>query len=81
MANAAMVGLAFVLDVNGSLTVRPAEAWQAVGGATLTAVVGAGLMACFMNPSHRRTFFMNLSLRVYIKEMWETRTVDPVGTG
>jgi multisubunit Na+/H+ antiporter MnhB subunit len=50
-----MLGLAFRLDEDDRLP--QTELWSLLGGATVTVLLGAGLMGCYMVPEFRKTFY------------------------
>jgi len=52
-----------------------AEAWLALGVSSCASLVGALLMAVFMNKSHRHTFYSPRSFVRLVDELWEERTL------
>ena len=52
-----------------------------LGVSTAISLLGFIAMLAFMNATHRRSFFGQLSMREYIDELWEERTYAPLGRG
>ena len=75
-----MLAVALSLDSKGELP--HTMLWVLLLGATALALFGAGLMACFMVPEKRKTFYKHKSLKTYVNDhCWETRTMCVLGQG
>ena len=56
--------------------------WVLLLSATALALFGVGLMACFMVPEKRATFYKHRPLKTYVDDYcWETRTLCKLGKG
>jgi len=76
LVNPIMVLLGFRSGQAGSNVSTPeAEAWLALGMSSCSSLIGALLMAVFMNKSHRRTFYSPNSFVRHADELWEERTL------
>ena len=75
-----MLTVALSLDSKGHLP--HTMLWVLLLSAKALAMLGVGLMACFMVPEKRKTFYKHMSLKTYVDEhCWETRTQCNWGQG
>ena len=75
-----MLVVALSLDSKGGLP--HTVLWVLLLSATALALLGASLMACFMVPEKRKTFYKHESVVTHLHEYcWEMRTMCELGRG
>ena len=75
LVNPIMVIVGFHSGQGSEVLTPEAEAWLALGISSCVSLMGALLMAAFMNKSHRRTFYSPRSFVRHVNDLWENRTL------
>ena len=77
ISNPAMVLCGIFLDAythdDPRITISAFAIWWILAGSTALSLCGATLMGCYMNASHRPTFYTHLPLKRYVDQLWAER--------
>ena len=74
--------LAVALSLDSTSALPEPTLWALLGCGTATLLTGMALMACFMVPKYRKTFYKHLPFKRYVDEwMWEERAFGNKGEG
>ena len=63
------------------MSISEAQVWFALTMSSCVSLVGALLLATFMNRSHRHTFYSHRPFACYVDELWEKRKLLHLSDG